>query len=84
MSAAGYINTTVVAPKLGKPANSAAAAECEQKLIASFSTIEKMWLADNASFLLGRDQPSIADLSLVCETMQLEVSKLIISILNNT
>lgn len=71
--AAGYINTTVVAPKLGKPPNPEGAAECERKLIASFSTIETMWLKDDASFLLGRDQPSIADLSLVCEIMQLEI-----------
>ncbi|KAK9086919.1 hypothetical protein Syun_029313 [Stephania yunnanensis] len=39
------------------------------------SKIEKVWLQGNGKFLLGSGQPSIADLSLVCEIMQLEIWK---------
>lgn len=35
--------------------------------------IESVWLKGKGRFLLGSFQPSIADLSLVCEIMQLEV-----------
>ncbi|KMT12090.1 hypothetical protein BVRB_5g100440 isoform B [Beta vulgaris subsp. vulgaris] len=37
------------------------------------STIETLWLKGDAKFLLGNDKPSVADLSLVCEIMQLHV-----------
>lgn len=39
----------------------------------SLGVIESVWLRGDAKFLLGSPQPSIADLSLVCEIMQLEV-----------
>ena len=65
---------TVLAPFLGKKPNLEAAAEYELKLGEAFSTIETLWLKDDSKFLLGNVQPSVADLSLVCETMQLHVS----------
>ncbi|KMT12089.1 hypothetical protein BVRB_5g100440 isoform A [Beta vulgaris subsp. vulgaris] len=37
------------------------------------STIETLWLKGDAKFLLGNDKPSVADLSLVCEIMQLHM-----------
>ncbi|KAB2070976.1 hypothetical protein ES319_A08G192500v1 [Gossypium barbadense] len=51
----------------------AAAAEAEKLLFSSLSKIESFWLKGDGPFLLGGNQPSIADLSLVCELMQLEV-----------
>lgn len=53
--------------------NPKAAAEAEIILSASLAKIESFWLKGNGRFLLGSLQPSIADLSLVCEIMQLEV-----------
>ncbi|KAI3844133.1 hypothetical protein MKX03_013375 [Papaver bracteatum] len=44
-----------------------AAAEAEKILTSSLSQIESVWLHENGNFLLGHTQPSIADLSLVCE-----------------
>lgn len=64
---------TVLAPFLGRPLNPKAAAEAENLLSKSLSTLETFWLKDNSKFLLGSNQPSIADLSLVCELMQLQV-----------
>ncbi|KAF1872502.1 hypothetical protein Lal_00016803 [Lupinus albus] len=51
----------ILAPVLGLPLNQQAAAE------------ENIWLQGNGPYFLGSFQPSIADLSLVCEIMQLEV-----------
>ncbi|KAI7996361.1 VPS35 endosomal protein sorting factor-like [Camellia lanceoleosa] len=48
-------------------------AEGEKLLFASLANIESIWLKGNGRFLLGSSQPSVADLSLVCEIMQLEV-----------
>ncbi|KAK6935377.1 Glutathione S-transferase, N-terminal [Dillenia turbinata] len=66
------INTTLGAA-LGIPMNPQAAAEAEKLLSSSLSKIESFWLKGNGKFLLGSLQPSIADLSLVCEVMQLEL-----------
>ncbi|KAI3985305.1 hypothetical protein MKX01_033619 [Papaver californicum] len=46
---------------------------CEKILTSSLSQIESVWLNGNGNFLLGNSQPSIADLSLVCEIMQFEI-----------
>ncbi|CAL0312658.1 unnamed protein product [Lupinus luteus] len=62
-----------LAPVLGLPLNQEAAAEGEKILVSSLSTIENIWLQGNGPYLLGSFQPSIADLSLVCEIMQLEI-----------
>ncbi|MQL94331.1 hypothetical protein Taro_027000 [Colocasia esculenta] len=67
------IRNTVLAPVLGVPPNPEAAAEGEKLLCSSLSQIESFWLKGNSKFLCGFSRPSIADLSLVCEIMQLEV-----------
>ncbi|KAH1251442.1 Glutathione S-transferase T1 [Glycine max] len=71
--AASFVLNTVLAPLLGLRANQQAAAEAEKILISSLSTIENIWLKGNGQYLLGGLRPSIADLSLVCEIMQLEL-----------
>ncbi|KAF5938620.1 hypothetical protein HYC85_022879 [Camellia sinensis] len=71
--AATYVLNTTLAPALGLQLNPQAAAEGEKLLFASLAKIESVWLKGNGRFLLGSSQPSVADLSLVCEIMQLEV-----------
>lgn len=66
---------SVLAPFLGRSLDSKAAAEAEKLLTKSLSTLETFWLKGNGKFLLGSNQPSIADLNLVCELMQLQVHK---------
>ncbi|XP_015896161.2 glutathione S-transferase T1 [Ziziphus jujuba] len=68
-----YVQNTVLGPVLGIQMNPQAAAEARKLLSSSLSKIETVWLKGNGRFLLGGRQPSIADLSLVCEIMQLEV-----------
>ncbi|XP_058731999.1 glutathione S-transferase T1-like isoform X2 [Vicia villosa] len=58
---------------VGHPLNPKAASEAEKILLSSLSILEKIWLNGDGRFLLGGFQPSIADLSLVCELIQLEV-----------
>ena len=72
-SSAGFIQNTLLAPLFGRPLNPQAAAEAEKVLSSSLSKIEALWLKESGQFLLGSNQPSIADLCLVCEIMQLEV-----------
>ncbi|KAI3899102.1 hypothetical protein MKW92_021739 [Papaver armeniacum] len=64
---------TVLGPIMGRAMNPHEAAKAEKLLISSLSKIEFVWLNENEKFLLGNSQPSIADLSLVCEIMELEV-----------
>ncbi|CAL0330736.1 unnamed protein product [Lupinus luteus] len=71
--AAPYVLHTVLAPVLGRPSSQQAAAEAEKILTSSLSKIESIWLKGNGRYLLGSSQPSIADLSMVCEIMQLEL-----------
>ncbi|XP_006663010.2 glutathione S-transferase T1 [Oryza brachyantha] len=71
--AATYVLNTVLAPSLGLPSSPEAAKEAEKLLFRSLRLIESMWLKGDAKFLMGNPQLSIADLSLVCEIMQLEV-----------
>lgn len=73
MFSAGYIFNTVLAPAFGLPLNPQAAAEAEKVLLASLAKVESVWLQRKGRFLLGSGQPSIADLSLVCEIMELEI-----------
>ncbi|GAB2217407.1 hypothetical protein Drorol1_Dr00000590 [Drosera rotundifolia] len=68
-----YVRDKVLAPNLGLPINPQSAAEAKKLIDSSLSKIESVWLKGNGKFLLGSYQPSIADLSLVCEIMQLEV-----------
>ncbi|XP_057775768.1 glutathione S-transferase T1 [Salvia miltiorrhiza] len=71
--AAGYVLNSTLGPALGLPLNPEAAAQSEKLLLASLRKIESFWLKGRGRFLLGSSQPSIADLSLVCEIMQLEL-----------
>ncbi|KAG6782771.1 glutathione S-transferase T1-like [Populus alba x Populus x berolinensis] len=68
----GFIQNTLLAPLFGRSLNPQAAAEAEKVLSSSLSKIEALWLKESGQFLLGSSQPSIADLCLVCEIMQLE------------
>jgi len=70
----GYVINTVLGPATGRPLNPKAAAEAEEVLFSSLSNLEDIWLNGDGRFLLGGSQPSIADLSMVCELMQLEVT----------
>lgn len=70
---ATYVFNTVLAPAFGLPKNLEAAAEGEKIMIASLARLESFWLKESGPFLLGNSQPSIADIILVCEIMQLEV-----------
>lgn len=69
-----YVVNTVLGPATGRPLNPKAAAEAEKVLFSSLSKLEDIWLKGDGRFLLGGSQPSIADLSMVCELMQLEVT----------
>ncbi|KAI4367896.1 hypothetical protein MLD38_016522 [Melastoma candidum] len=71
--AAGFVLNSALAPALGLPLNPQAAAEAEKLLSSSLLKLETIWLKGKGPFLLGGFQPTIADLSLVCEIMQLEV-----------
>ncbi|KAJ6849883.1 glutathione S-transferase T1-like [Iris pallida] len=68
-----FVFNSILAPVFGLPADQAAAKKGEKLLCSSLSTIESIWLGGDSKFLLGNDQPSIADLSLVCEVMQMEL-----------
>ncbi|PWA60881.1 S-crystallin [Artemisia annua] len=68
----GVIINTVLGPLNGLPSSPQAAEEAEKTLAKSLSILEDFWLKDGP-FLVGRSQPSIADLSLVCEIMELEL-----------
>ncbi|KAL3652663.1 Glutathione S-transferase theta-1 [Castilleja foliolosa] len=69
----GYIFNDTIALAFGAPLNPKAAAEGEKLLSASLTTIETYWLEGDKPFLLGNSEPSIADVALVCEIMQLEM-----------
>ncbi|KAI3792442.1 hypothetical protein L2E82_06322 [Cichorium intybus] len=68
----GLVFNTILAPLVGLPSNLQTAKEAEKILMKSLSKIENFWLKDGR-FLVGSSQPSIADISLVCEIMQLEL-----------
>ncbi|URE04744.1 Glutathione S-transferase [Musa troglodytarum] len=78
---ATFVLNRALGPGLGLPLNPQAANEAEKILRASLSKIESLWLKGNAKFLSGNFQPSIADLSLVCEIMQLEKRTTVIKVL---
>ncbi|WVZ50729.1 hypothetical protein U9M48_001956 [Paspalum notatum var. saurae] len=70
--AATFVMHTALAPFLGLRPRPEAAKQAEKLLVQSLATIESVWLKGDAKFLMGSPLPSIADLSLVCEIMQLE------------
>ncbi|KAH7422775.1 hypothetical protein KP509_12G024900 [Ceratopteris richardii] len=69
----GLVFNSVLAPVMGRPLDLDAAAEAESLLRASLKGMEALWLSDKEGFLTGSLQPSIADLSLACEMMQLQL-----------
>ncbi|KAL1830089.1 hypothetical protein DCAR_0209497 [Daucus carota subsp. sativus] len=71
--AAPYVFNARLAPIFGLPLNPRVAARAEKLLSGSLAKIESIWLKGKGRFLVGSSQPSIADLSLVCEIMQLEL-----------
>lgn len=71
--AATYVFNSVLAPAFGLPNNSEAAAGAEKIMVASLASLESFWLKESGPFLLGNSQPSIADITLLCEIMQLQV-----------
>ncbi|KAJ0715144.1 putative glutathione transferase [Helianthus annuus] len=72
-SAGVLVWNTILAPRHGLPLkHPLVAEESEKLLVRSLSKLEDFWLKDG-QFLVGSSQPSIADISLVCEIMQLEL-----------
>eukprot|EP00252_Welwitschia_mirabilis_P018013 TRINITY_DN40163_c0_g1_i1.p1 TRINITY_DN40163_c0_g1~~TRINITY_DN40163_c0_g1_i1.p1 ORF type:complete len:298 (-),score=33.67 TRINITY_DN40163_c0_g1_i1:98-991(-) len=70
---ADLIFNRVLAPTFGKQSDLTAASKAEQLLKESLLKLENVWLPTKGSFLTGSYQPSIADLSLTCELMQLQL-----------
>lgn len=70
---AALVMNRVIAPSLGRPLDAKAAYDAEIVLKESLSTLETVWLKGKGNFLTGSLQPSIADLSLACEVMQLQL-----------
>lgn len=69
---AEFVFNTVLGSKRGIPSSPEKVKESEKILLRSLSKLENFWLKDGR-FLVGSSQPSIADISLVCEVMQLEL-----------
>ncbi|XP_074334694.1 glutathione S-transferase T1-like isoform X1 [Apium graveolens] len=69
----GYVQNRTLKPLLGGKLDPEATAVNEKLLSKSLAKIENFWLKGDGKFLLGNFQPSIADLSLVCEIMQLQL-----------
>ncbi|KAI3822209.1 hypothetical protein L1987_09795 [Smallanthus sonchifolius] len=70
--AAGFIFNTLLAPLNGFRSYPQVIIQVEEILLRSLSKLEHIWLKDGP-FLAGNSQPSIADLLLACEIMQLEL-----------
>ncbi|KAJ0818498.1 putative glutathione transferase [Helianthus annuus] len=68
----GVILNNVVLSQNGLPSNPQAAEEAEKTIEKALTVLEIFWLK-NGPFLVGRSQPSIADLNLVSEVMELEL-----------
>ncbi|XLT51039.1 hypothetical protein HN873_043643 [Arachis hypogaea] len=72
--AVNYVIHTTLAPALGRQLNPKASTEAEKVFLSSLKALEDFWFnGDNEGFLCDSTQPSVADLSMVCELMQLEV-----------
>ncbi|KAI7737210.1 hypothetical protein M8C21_012310 [Ambrosia artemisiifolia] len=69
---AGLVFNTLLAQLDGHHSYPQVVNQAEGILLKSLSMLEKFWLKDGR-FLVGGSQPSIADISLVCEIMQLEL-----------
>eukprot|EP00897_Mesotaenium_endlicherianum_P001156 jgi/Mesen1/11040/ME000098S10426 len=73
MGSAGLVMNRVLAPALGLPLDARKCEEARALLERSLQTIDSVWLHPDRPFLAGFSAPSIADLSLACEIMQLEL-----------
>ncbi|KAJ4785417.1 Glutathione S-transferase [Rhynchospora pubera] len=67
-----YIFNTTLGSIVGARPNAEIAQKGKKILCSSLAKIENLWLKDGLKFLLGNSQPSIADLSLSCQVMQLQ------------
>ncbi|KAJ0715148.1 putative glutathione transferase [Helianthus annuus] len=74
----GVIVNNVMLPLNGIPSNPKAAEEAEKTLEKALTVLETFWLKDGP-FLVGRSQPSIADLNLVSELLSEELHDRILS-----
>ncbi|XP_024527487.1 glutathione S-transferase T1 [Selaginella moellendorffii] len=72
--ATGLFLAEVIFPMNGAPKDTKAIADAEKTLQSALSNIEDIWLDGNTNFLGGSSQPSVADLILSCEIMELERS----------
>ncbi|KAI7728092.1 hypothetical protein M8C21_030641 [Ambrosia artemisiifolia] len=70
--AAGVVFNTLLAPLSGIRSYPQVIIQVEEILLRALSKLEHSWLKDGP-FLNGNSQPSIADLILACEVMQLEL-----------
>lgn len=70
---AGLVLNRVIAPAMGRALNDHAASEAETLLKESLLKLETIWLKEDGDFLTGSLEPSIADVSLACEVMQLQL-----------
>ncbi|CAI9288887.1 unnamed protein product [Lactuca saligna] len=70
--AGGLVFYSILTPLHGMRSHPQIITQAEEILLRSLSKIENVWLKDG-SFLGGSSQPSIADLSLACEVMQLQL-----------
>nr|XP_043607248.1 glutathione S-transferase T1-like [Erigeron canadensis] len=68
----GVLTNLMLLPLRGAPLDTKATEEAEKTLEKSLSIIESFWLKDGP-FLVGRSQPSIADLCLISEIMELQL-----------
>ncbi|KAL3619299.1 hypothetical protein CASFOL_036869 [Castilleja foliolosa] len=68
-----YLFNRGVAIEFGLAMDARAAYQGKKLVMASLAMIDSYWLQDDGPFLLGNSQPSIADLALACEVMQLEI-----------
>ncbi|EFJ31782.1 hypothetical protein SELMODRAFT_407994 [Selaginella moellendorffii] len=71
--ATGLFLAEVIFPMNGAPKDTKAIADAEKTLQSALSNIEDIWLDGNTNFLGGSSQPSVADLILSCEIMELEL-----------
>ncbi|KAI7728095.1 hypothetical protein M8C21_030644, partial [Ambrosia artemisiifolia] len=70
--AAGVVFNTLLAPLSGIRSYPQVIIQVEEILLRALSKLEHSWLKDGP-FLNGNSQPTIADLLLACEVMQLEL-----------
>lgn len=68
-----YVLNKALTPLIGQPLNPQPTVKAKKLFSSSLSKIENIWLKNEGKFLQKGNQPSIADLNLVCEIMELKV-----------